>query len=319
MKALRNECDKHWVPGGCHVLCLMLVSALFITVCGCTTVPYEFGKDINYRTGYRLPENEPQFIKGRPIAVLDASDWYWPGSLLRKLFLWNTKVDSHQISDETVEAVKRYMHTNELKHVKVRINAYSVGNEWRRTFRNKAVGAPWRYTLGFLSWLQYTIMPGRFFGGDHYNPYSNTINLYSDIPSVGLHEAAHSKDFAVRKYKGVYAFCYSYVPLFNLYPEAVATGDALGYLQAERMRYEKKDAYKVLYPAYGTYIGGDIGQFLFFPYNYIPMAAGVLGGHMVGRVNAALVRPEERPQDSTVHIRAEDPEDSEDPDAAVDP
>ena len=40
----------------------------------------------------------------------------------------------------------------------------------------------------------YTIFPGRVFGGDRYNPFTNTINLYSDHPSIALHEAAHAKD-----------------------------------------------------------------------------------------------------------------------------
>lgn len=42
------------------------------------------------------------------------------------------------------------------------------------------MGWGWRYSIGMLSWLQYTLLPGRLFGGDHYNPYSNTISLYSD-------------------------------------------------------------------------------------------------------------------------------------------
>ncbi|MEI8352759.1 MAG: hypothetical protein WCG36_10680, partial [bacterium] len=93
-----------------------------------------------------------------------------------------------------------FMTDNELRDVKVRINEYSVGGELRRTIRNKSIGAGWRYTFGMMGWLGYTIMPGRFFGGDNYNPYSNTINLYSDLPCIGLHEAGHSKDFAGRTY-----------------------------------------------------------------------------------------------------------------------
>lgn len=287
-------------------ICILRATRLIILLsvfCGCTTIPYEYGKQIDYKIGYEIPPGEPQYVQGRPIKVLDAADWYWPGSLLSKLLLWNSKVDSHQISDSTINALKHYMEKNELHHVKVRFNSYQVGNEWGRTFRNKSVGAPWRYTLGFLSWLQYTIMPGRFFGGDNYNPFSNTINIYSDIPAVALHEGGHSKDFEMRKYKGWYAFAYSYIPFFNLYPEAIATGEALGYLETEQDCSGKKDAYKILYPAYGSYIGGDIGSFLVFPYNYIPSTAGILGGHLFGRMNALHLHcPEEPAENKDVNI-----------------
>ena len=265
-------------------LCLLVLLAA-----GCTTVPYHYGKDVEYVHGYRLPEGEPQIVTGRPNGFLDASDWIWPGSLLSKLMLWNAKVDSHQISPETVEAIRQYLADNELRDVKVRINGYSVGEEWRRTFRNKAVGAGWRYTMGFYSWIMYTIMPGRFFGGDNYNPYSNTINIYSDLVPVGLHESGHAKDFAGRTWKGTYSALYSFVPFFNLYPEAKASSDALSYLQDKQDFAMKKSAYKLLYPAYGSYIGADTGEWLETPWDLAVQLGAIVSGHIVGRTRAAFV------------------------------
>lgn len=255
---------------------------------GCATVPYQYGQKIENVHAYKLQPDEPQIVRGKPHALLDASDWIWPGSLLGKLLLWNWKVDRHHISPETEEALRAYIEANELQDVKVRLNAYSVGDEWRRTMRNKAVGPGWRYTLGFLSWLGYTIMPQRFFGGDNYNPYSNTINIYSDIVPIALHEGGHAKDFARRTYKGTYGALYSFVPFFNLYPEAIATSDALSYSleigDAENLR----GGYHVLYPAYGTYLGGNFGQFA-GPWYYAFMVAGVIPGHIVGRIKGAMV------------------------------
>ena len=156
--------------------------------------------------------------------------WIWPGSLLGKLVLWNYKVDNHEISPETVQILKDYLEANELDDVQVRINQYAVGREWGRMRRNCGMSPWWKYNiLGLLSMVQYTIFPGRFFGGDHYNPYSNTINLYSDIPAIALHEAGHAKDFAYRYSKGAYALAYG-LPFFNLYAEARATQDAQSYL-----------------------------------------------------------------------------------------
>ena len=274
-----------------HVLCLLLLSAA-----GCTSVPYRAGKDSGRIHGYRLPAGEPQLVVGRPNRFLDASDWMWPGSLLGKLMLWNVNVDSHQVSPETIDAIRRYLVDNELRDVKVRINGYRVGDELRRTIRNKAVGAGWRFTFGMMAWLQYTILPGRFFGGDHYNPYANSINIYSDLVPVALHESGHAKDFAGRTFKGTYAFLYAAVPFFNLYPEAKASSDVLSYLQDLDDRAGKKSAYHLLYPAYGTYLGGDIASWVNHPWNFTVQAGAIVAGHVVGRTKAAFMpRPSSPP------------------------
>lgn len=263
---------------------------LFLFLTGCAQLPYRYGHATGYTATPPLPPGEEQISRGSPNKFLDASDWFWPDSLFSKLILWNTKMDSHQFSAETEAILRDYLRTNDLTDVKVRINSCNAGGELRRTLRNKSVGAGWRYTLGMVAWVQYVILPGRFFGGDHYNPYSNTINLYSDIPAVALHEAGHAKDFARRKYKGSYSFAYI-LPLFNLYPEALATGDALGYLRTEGSLQDQKTGYNTLYPAYGTYLGSDVGDWLAFPWNYAAYAAGVIPGHIAGRIRSATLPP----------------------------
>ena len=273
---------------------LFLCAALLCS--GCATVPYHFGKDTDYVHGLKLAPNEPQITYGTPHRFLDASGWIWPDSLLGKLLLWNYKVDSHHISTQTVAAVRQFLADNDLRDVKVRINDYCVGSELKRTLRNKAIAPGWRYTFGMLSWFQYTIMPGRFFGGVNYNPYSNTINLYSDLIPVGLHESGHSKDFAERTYKGTYAFLYSVVPVFNLYPEARASTEALGYLRAKGDAPQSKAAYKLLYPAYATYLGGSAGNWLAAPWSYAVEAGAVVPAHIVGRIKAARVPDTLEPQ-----------------------
>jgi hypothetical protein len=212
-----------------------------------------------------------------------------------KIVLWNAKVDNHRISTPTEVALARYLATNDLDSVKVRINQYAPGGEWSRLFRNRSVGWGWRYTIGILSTLFYTVLPGRIIGGDNYNPWTDTINIYSDHKAIALHEGGHAKDLARREWKGTYSF-FTGLPIVNLYPEARASGDAIGYLRAEGTAEEEKDAYKVLYPAYGTYLGGGIGEFA-APVAFPLYAAGVVVGHVAGRVKAAGVeerREEER-------------------------
>ena len=145
-----------------------------------------------------------------------------------------------------------------------------------------------RYTLGIISVSFYTILPGRFFGGDNFNPYTNTINLYSDDPSIALHEAGHAKDFASRELKGAYSAIYA-LPFVALYHEAVATSDALSYLLDQNCSEERKDAYNILYPAYSTYIGGNIATFTSPVLQYV----GIIPGHIAGRIASANVEDAE--------------------------
>ncbi len=263
--------------------------AISILASGCATMPYKYGQNIEYQGAYKLPEGEPQVERGRPNGFLDSSGWIYPGSLLGKLMLWNKKVDSHRVSKESEEALVKYLKANDLDNVKVRINQYSPGGEWRRTFRNKAVGAGWRYTLGFLSWLGYTVLPQRFFGGDNYNPYSNTINIYSDHPAIAIHEGGHSKDFKKRKDKGLYSFVYA-IPFVSLYHEAQASNDALGYMRANAAVGDQENAYKILYPAYATYLGGGSnGGYLLGPLYYPIVAGAMIPAHIIGRVKAGQI------------------------------
>jgi hypothetical protein len=165
------------------------------------------------------------------------------------------------------------------------LNQYHPGEDWKRLAGNKAVGAPWRYTLGTLSVLGETVIPGRVFGGDHFNPYTNTIHIYSDVPAIALHEAGHAKDFARRKWKGTYAFVYG-LPFVPLYHESVASSDVVDYLAEVGTRSQRAEAYRILYPAYGTYVGSAAGVAL--PEYGNPLyLASVVGGHALGRFEAS--------------------------------
>jgi len=267
---------------------------LLALTCGCATVPYHPTSAADYPGYYPRAQEEPEVAQGKPNGCLDASGWYWPGSLLSKLLLWNAKVDSHKVSDETIAALVQFCQEHELGDTKIRINAYAVGEEWHRTFSNRNIHPVWRYPLGFLSWLQYTILPGRFFGGDNYSPFSNTINIYSDLKPIALHEAGHAQDFARRRYKGTYAFLYM-VPFVSLYHEGVASSTALSYIETFKPLEEQKQACYLLYPAYGTYVGGNLGEYVFSTL-YWPIYLGGVGvGHIVGRTTAAFLPAETAP------------------------
>ena len=278
-----------------NLFVVAILAAAMLLNLGCATAPYQYGNLVPDSPNIcKMPPDEPQIERGAPHGFLDfAGSWLWPNSLFGKLILWNIKVQNHEISRTTEDAIRDYLAANDLAHVKVRLNQYAVGAEWRRWKHNYAIGGGWKYTVGVLNMLYYTVLPGRFFGGDHYNPYSNTINIYSDVSAIGLHESGHSKDFARRTWKGTYSILYGIVPLFNLYPEGIATHDAMSYLRAQGDLDNRKRGYNILYPAYGTYIGGDFGSWT--PFYYPILAGAAVVGHVAGRTRSAMI-DEEAPQ-----------------------
>jgi len=243
---------------------------------GCANTPYKFGTADRYRTSAELAaRTEVPIERGQPNAVVDSIGWVWgiPG----KIMLWDRRVSSHRIDEHTAEEIAAYLCDNELSTVKVRLNQYHPGDDWRRLAANKSVGAGWRYTVGALSVLGETVLPGRIFGSDHYNPYTNAIHLYSNVPAIALHEGGHAKDYAYRKWKGTYAFS-RILPISPLCQEVIATNDALGYLKATRGLEAQQEGYVLLYPAFGSYVGAELSR-------YVPAGqlVGVLCGHAAGR------------------------------------
>lgn len=257
---------------------------------GCASVPYTYVKNIERENTLKLRHFEEQIERGRPNRFLDGLGHYF-FSIPSKIILWNWKIDNHNISEESEEALRQYIAENGLYNVKIRINQYAPGGEWSRLFRNRSVSPFWRYTLGIISNVGYMILPGRVLGGDNYNPFTNTINIYSDHKAVIIHEAGHAKDFAKRKYKGTYSFL-RILPLTPLYQEAIATGDAIGYYKDKKSFRDEKDAYKVLYPAYGTYIAGEGIRWTTLPFwiELAIQACAVIPCHIVGRIKAYLVK-----------------------------
>lgn len=286
--------DRLWQTNRMSLFALLALCGLS----GCATTPYSYGSAQRYRTSPELEaRNGPQIERGQPNVVLDSVGWVW--GIPDKIILWDRRIENHRIGSSTEAAIADYLAKNELSSVKVRLNQYHPGDDWRRLAANDSVGAGWRYTLGTLSVLGETILPGRVFGGDHFNPFTNTIHVYSDVPAVAVHEAGHSKDFAQREWKGTYAAVYL-LPGVPLYHEAKATNDALGYLLTESDEQTQRDAYEILYPAYGTYVGGALGNVFT---GYSAYVVSVLGGHAFGRLKSGQIANGTLPESLNVQSR----------------
>jgi hypothetical protein len=271
-----------------HWASLLVATLVSLLTCGCRVLePRSIDTVRNNIPTDLIADNEPQIERGAPRPIIDGFGWVW--GIPSKIMLWNRKVENHHISGETESHLIRYLETNGLSDVKVRLNQYRPWDDWWRLTRNQSIAAPWRYTFGTVFTLGETLVPGRLFGGDHYNPYTATIHLYSDLPVIALHEGAHAKDFSNRKHPGNYAALYV-LPCVPLWHERVATNDVLSYVQCQDDEELRRQAYRILYPAYGTYAGSAAGTFV--PRHATPLYwGGVVTGHAIGRWRASHLDP----------------------------
>ncbi|SFH80300.1 hypothetical protein [Planctomicrobium piriforme] len=227
---------------------------------------------------------QPQIERGKPHACLDGVGWVIgiPG----KVLLWNCRVDNHHISEKTEAEIEQYLACTGLPDTKVRLNQYDPRGEWQRLRSNDQIAPGWRYTAGVWHWLGYTILPGRVFGGDWYNPYTNTVNVYSDVPSIAIEETAYAVDVAGRKHPGTYAFVQG-LPLVNMWHHTIATDRAIAYEQTTGDAEGLKEAYQVLYPRYGLLAGQGTGYFL--GATALFEVGGALAGHAAGRYEGSRI------------------------------
>ena len=263
---------------------LLLFCGLFNV--GCATAPYRFGK---FSAVENPAVSEPVIQYGKPHRVLDSVAW--AAGLGPRLLTCNPNVNKHELSDETKECLVDYMCENDLNDVLVRVNQYDPQGEWRRLQENDAVSPGWRYTAGVLSIAQYTLLPGRVFGGDQYNPYTNTLSINSDVSAVALHEAAFAKDIHGRSLPGTYAVV-NQIPLVGLWRHTRGINDVLGYAQVHDRWSIEEETYCVVYPQMGIYSTALPGSFFPFWQGMLLTAGGAAAGHISGQVALSQRRNE---------------------------
>lgn len=216
---------------------------------------------------------------GQPNKFIDTVGWVWgvPG----KVLLWDRRVNNHQVTDETTHSVSEYLQDNNVDGVCVRINQYAPGDEWRRLTQNRDVGGGWRYTLGTLDLIGYTLIPGRIVGRDRYNPYTNSLYIYSDVSSLATQSAAYAKDVQQRDYPGTYA-AINQLPVVSLWHETINTTDAIAYIDQKGNDVERLESLRILHPYYGVQVGGAFESV----FGGVPIfqVAGALIGHISGRM-----------------------------------
>ena len=254
---------------------------------GCAATPYRYG---------RFHPQSPGGVQLQPIEVCYGKPRKTVDRIGRvlgtpaRLITLNRKTNNHEISPATIDKLKTYMVANDITDVYVAVNEYDPKGQWRRLRENKRVAAGWRYTFGTLNWLHYTILPNRIFGGDRYSPYTNTLNLSSDVPALVLSAAAYAKDIHSQHLPGTYAAFVNDMPVLSIWREAKATRDVLGYARVRGDWKAEQQAYHVLYPQIGGATVGTAGPFIPTVGPLLHLG-GVAAGHAVGRTVAYFQRP----------------------------
>lgn len=257
----------------------MAAGALAWTVvAGCATAPYTYSRFAD------APHGQPVVIeRGKPNKTLDRIGWVV--GIPARIIPLNSKVSNHKLSDATLAGLVDYLEQNDLADVPVQVNQYDPKGQWRRLRENKSISPGWRYSLGTLQWVGYTVLPGRIFGGDKYDPYTNTLQLNSDVPAIAIREAALAKDVHTRICPGNYFFV-SGLPILSLYRQKQITGEVLSYAREKHDWKLEREAYKVLYPQFGSQVATMGAPFVGEWWARIALG---LGGGTAGRMAARVV------------------------------
>jgi hypothetical protein len=231
---------------------------------------------------------QTNFSYGKPNAVVDAA-----GRVIgipSKILMLDWRIKNHNVGEDTQWKLAQYMAANGLASTHVRINEYAALDEWRRLADNDRISPLWRYSVGATRTLAYTLT-GRLFGRDSYNPYTDTIFIYSDIPALAMKQAALAHNVYKRSWPGTYAASQEF-PIVAMHQSKRATNEVLNYMKNHGSFEEIGDACGVLYADYGR--DWAYSTFPFFP----PISCLVLvEGHCVGHLTrgpylAAAKQPE---------------------------
>ncbi|MEQ8848597.1 hypothetical protein [Botrimarina sp.] len=231
--------------------------------------------------------------RGEPRELLDGIGWVV--GVPNKLLLLDRRADNHDVSPETVAETTELLAARDVDGVMVRVNQYDPIGEWRRLAKNDRVGLPWRATVGVVYTLGYSVLPGRVFGGDWYNPFTDTVHVYSDVPALAMEQAAQAYDTHRRSHPGLYSAT-KLLPLVGLVHEARAKEVVFEHVDEHGTLEERAEARRVLTPQLGREVGGQAA--LFLPQgDALFSLTGAAIGHVVGRIQADRIDPDGPPGD----------------------
>jgi len=164
----------------------------------------------------------------------------------------------------------------EMTEVKVRLNQWAPHKDVKRLFANERMSS-FTKILAFPSVFFVGLIARPFSGlivSDYYHPATNTIHVFSDDIAIALHEAGHAMRASGKHFINNTSYPKTNFG-FAIEEEYAASSEALYYLEVTEQYDELLRAYRILIPAYMTYIGS------YTPFGPIAQIAGVLVGHII--------------------------------------
>ena len=207
--------------------------ACVVASAGCVSDSYRYGVGTTLsQTKPLVPESANPISHGVPQPKVDRIENFVqsPKKLFRKIArrpALDPNAEAQQ-REAATELASEYLAANGLNEIFIDVRVYQPREQWERLKSNQDIKPIWKYTGGTLNWLRYAILPMRAFHSDHYDPFTNTLNLNSTQPTEALYESALAKEYQRHRRLGVGAYAImQYVPFVPLVHNAKASSDVL--------------------------------------------------------------------------------------------
>jgi hypothetical protein len=246
-------------------------------LCGCASDSYRYGQ-------FRA------VTAPVPPVVVDRGEAHPQLDRLRNVVEFPRRVlrfgrpDTRPTTQEVEQTVVTYLEKNDLTDVAVEVGEYAPSRQWQRLKENERVGPFWKYSVGSLTVVGYSLLPGRVFGTDTYNPFTDTLSINSRNPPRALFEAARAKALRGEQFVGS-SVVLSSLPVIRSVADVRQASDVLSYLRAEEQWQLETAAYPQLYAEVGKEAIGLAGWF-------IPVSVGPglgIGGRILGSATGQVV------------------------------
>lgn len=164
----------------------------------------------------------------------------------------------------------------------IRLNRSPLFAEMKRLFgKDRRMNLFVRILLGLPVTFFNSIL-GKIARSDRYNPYTETAQIFHKNPAIAMQETGRALNFDESEHPFWRAVAYV-IPIVRSAQDWEAGSEAMKRLNTD----ERKAAQKVLEPKFGSAAGADIGRlfnFAFPPAQGVSSAAGLLMGHIHGRL-----------------------------------
>lgn len=279
------------------LLCITI--AIVILTSGCIQKTYRYGI-ANQELLATLPQTPNLIAVGGNHPRIDSIERtvQYPAKVFRKWFPSSKPAEEPAaLRLQAVQSATDYLDDNGLNGVYVDVREYNPGGQWNRLQNNRSISPFWKYTGGTLNHVGYCVLPGRAFGRDSYNGFTNTLSINSTSPANSLLQAGYVKKLYDQQYPGTYLTA-NLLPILPLFRDSAVASDVLTYTRVkEQWQLEKE-----LLPQVYAQLGGDavsqatsiIPGIAYIPFYFKPILTGT--GRAVGGVtgNAVAKRREKQ-------------------------